>query len=309
MTTQELIDYYADLLILQYIGKEKAYATIQALTTPVVMPQTSVQEISFEEAPTSGTFVVSYDSVSSAAINWNDSEAAIQTKLQAITGLGSVTVAGEIADLSLLVTFTGVTPPAELLILESTTLDASGDTVTPEIAEVSETLPLAVMNGFNLTGDNTAVGDQLDVLGKYAGVTRSGYSFSGPITLDDTDFLSLIQIAIIKNNAGSSLSVIQDLIEQFFSGSMLVFDYQDMSMSYLVSTTVGSLELIQLFILQGLLPKPMGVNLRLVIYAPVINNFFGFRTYLLPAFNAAPFNSYTDYQTDRPWLSYANAIA
>ncbi len=308
-TNQELIDYYADLLVIQYIAKAKAYATIQALVTPVVMPQTTVQEITFPVAPSSGTFVLSYDSGDSAAISWNSTGAAIQTILQAVTGLDDVTVSGEIADLSLVVTFTGVAPPALLLELGANSLMESGSPVIPTILETSETLPLAVQNAFNLTGANPAQGAQLDVLGKYAGVARSGYSFTGPVTLDDADFLSLIQIAVIRNNSGSSLSVIQDLINQFFPGAMLVFDYQDMTLSYLVSTSVGSLSLIQLFILEGLLPKPMGVRLRLVIYGPIINNFFGFRTYLLPAFNAAPFNSYTDYQTGRPWLSYANAIS
>lgn len=39
MTTQELIDYYANLLILQYIGQPRAYATIQALVEPTIMDQ------------------------------------------------------------------------------------------------------------------------------------------------------------------------------------------------------------------------------------------------------------------------------
>lgn len=209
MTTQDLINYYANLLIIQYLGKPKAYATIQTLVTPVIMDQ----------------------------------------------------------------------------------------------------LPTQVQDAFNLTGTSPAVGVQLDVIGKYAGVTRNGYGFSGqPITLDDSDFLSLIQMAVVQNSAGSSLSDIQNLIHTFFAGEMLVFDYKTMQMSYLVSSAIGSQNLVQLFVTEGLLPKPMGVGVALVIYAPVITTFFGFRTYTLPAVNATPFNSYTDYQTDWPWLSYSNAI-
>ena len=209
MNTQDIINYYASLLILQYVGKPKAYATIQTLVTPVVMDQ----------------------------------------------------------------------------------------------------LPTQVMNAFNLTGTSTAVGVQLNVLGKYQGVTRSGYGFGGvPITLDDADFLTFIQMAIIRNNSGSSLADIQRLLQQFFPGQILVFDYQNMQMSYLVSSAIGSQNLMQLFVNEGLLPKPMGVGLSVVIYAPVITTFFGFRTYLLPGHNNTPFNSYTDYQTDRPWLSYQNAV-
>lgn len=38
-TNQELIDYYADLLIIQYLGKPRAYATIQAQAKPLIMDQ------------------------------------------------------------------------------------------------------------------------------------------------------------------------------------------------------------------------------------------------------------------------------
>ncbi len=208
MSVRSLVQYYANLLILQYLGKEKAFATIETVVTPVIMDE----------------------------------------------------------------------------------------------------LPTQVQNAYNLSGTELAVGTQLDVIGKYVGVTRSGNGFIGPITLDDADFLSLIQFAIIRNALGSSLYDIQFLLHQYFEGDILVFDYKNMRMSYLVSSSIGSQDLVQLLIVEGLLPKPMGVALATVIYVPVIDMFFGFRTYDLPAFNSTPFNSYSDYQLDWPWLSYANAI-
>lgn len=206
MTTQDLINYYANLLILQYLGQPRAYATIQTLVTPVIMDQ----------------------------------------------------------------------------------------------------LPTQVMNAYNLLGTNPAVGVQLDVIGKYAGVKRSGNGTNGPITLNDAEFLILIQIAILKNNSGSSLATIQSLLNQFFPGQILVFDYQNMQMSYLISTSLGSQNLIQLVVSEGLLPKPMAVGLS-IIYAPIITTFFGFRTYFVNTINNSPFNSYSSYQMNRPWLSYADA--
>lgn len=208
MSVQSLINYYADLLILQYLGKAKAYGTIQTVVAPVIMDQ----------------------------------------------------------------------------------------------------LPTQVQNAYNLIGESIAVGTQLDVLGKYAGVTSSGNGFIGPITLDDGDFLTLIQFAIIRNSLGSSLYDIQLLLHQYFPDEILVFDYKNMQMSYLVSSSIGSQDLVQLLITEGLLPKPMAVALALVIYVPVINMFFGFRTYEAAAFNSTPFNSYSDYQTDWPWLSYGDAV-
>lgn len=169
-------------------------------------------------------------------------------------------------------------------------------------------LPNAVQNAFNLIGDDIAVGVQLDTLGKYVGVTRTGYGFYGPITLDDADFLSLIQMAIVRNSSKSSLAAIQSLLNQFFPGEIYVFDYANMNMSYLISTTVGNQNLIDLFVTEKILPKPMGVGLS-VIAAPVINAFFALRTY--PA-AASPLTvglqTYGTFVTTKLLLTYTDAI-
>lgn len=212
-TPQELTDYYAGLLILQYAGKPKAAATIRAIVEPVIMPQTDT-------------------------------------------------------------------------------------TALP--------LPLAVQDGFNVAGSDIAVGVQLDTVGKYQGVARTGVGFSGSVTLTDAEYLTLIQMASIVNNAGSSLATIQDLLFQFFPSVMRVFDHANMQISYLISSVNASPGLVQLFVAEGLLPRPIGVSLA-VIYAPSITTFFGFRTYDLAGYAITPFNTYDSYLTARPWLSYANS--
>jgi hypothetical protein len=204
-TTQDIINFYADLLVIQYVGKPKAYATMQLIASPIIM----------------------------------------------------------------------------------------------------DLLPILVQMGYDVS---TAVGVQLDVLGKYAGVTRNGYDFNGPVSLDDDDFRLLVQLSIIQNNGGSSLADIQLLLSVFFPGTLLVFDNKDMSINYFFDSTKGSITLAQFFIKQHLLPRPMGVLIDIIIYAPSIANFFGFRTYTAPGFNISPYNNYTDYQTDFPWLSYKNRI-
>lgn len=304
MNTYELCQYYAKLLVLQYIGKPKAYATVLTQVTPAVLPQTSTQTIVFSPAPSSGAFTLVYDTTATASINWNDSVSIVQTKLQAITALAAVTVTGSIAD-GLLVTFTGVNPPALILTVGTNTIDSGA----PVITETDVTLPISVQNGFNiLAGTDIAQGVQLDVIGKYVGVSRTSAGFTTQITLDDSDFTSLIQIATVENSAGSSTADIVGLLNQFFPNQIFLFDRQTMEFDYYISQGVGSFDLIQVFITEGLLPKPMGVRIRLIIYAPVINTFFGYRTYQAPAYNASPFNSYTDYHTDYPWLSYVDAI-
>lgn len=312
MNTFELVKYYADLLILQYIGKPRANATIKAAVAPVVMPQVSVQTITFPLIPDAGSFILSWEEQQIAAINWNDSTATIQTKLRELApfvydggtaaaagltdvdggdagstgpedinggdaygfGLSALTVTGSIAAGTLVVTFIGTTPPASLLTLISSTLTSGATAVTPVITEIDETLPLAVQNAFNVIGSSLAKGVQLDVIGKYAGVTRTADGFTTQITLNDADFTTLIQLAIIKNNAGSSLATIQQLLFQFFPAQILVVDYADMFIAYYISSIVGSPDLVELVVTEGLLPKPMGVGEIIVLFDGA--NAFGF---------------------------------
>lgn len=306
MSTQDLVNYYANLLILQYVGKPKAYAMIQALVTPVLMPQTTQETISFGAIPTSGTFVLNYLGNPTAAINWNDTAAQIQTKLRAVAGLGSVTVTGSIAGRSLVVNMVGVQVVAALMTVTANGLVISGTPVSVSVAETDVTLPLAVENAFNL---NTAVGAQLIILGKYAGVGNTGFNFSGPVTLGDTDFRNLIKAVIARNYLGSDLGSIQTFIATYFPNVLRVFDHYTMRMSYLYEVAIGSNNVAEFFIKLGLLPRPMGVQLAMLTYAFPTNNFFGMRTYYAaaPSF-VAPFNSYTSYLTGRPWLSYVNGI-
>lgn len=205
MTTNEIVAYYQNLLIIQYLGKLKASGTIGVLVTPIIMDQ----------------------------------------------------------------------------------------------------LPNAVQNAFNL---DTAIGVQLDVIGKYIGVVRNGNGLRGqPITLDDSDFRALIRIGIIKNMSGSSLATIQALIHQYFPNEFFVYDPQDMQMSYLISASVGTTDLVEMFITQNLLPKPMGVQLASLIYLQTLE-IFGMQDYNLSVANIFPFNDYDDYQTTWHWLNYDDTI-
>ncbi len=170
---------------------------------------------------------------------------------------------------------------------------------------IMDQLPIAVRDAFDV---ETAIGAQLNVLGKYAGVQRSTRTFTGPITLSDDDFRLLIKVAILKNNSGSDLNTIQNLLQIYFPDTIRVFDYQSMRMSYFFDSAYGSIYLAEVLVRQRLLPRPMGVNLGALIYMPNIKSLFCMRTYELAVVNGNGFNNYTDYQTDWPWLSYANAV-
>jgi hypothetical protein len=205
MTDEELAIYYADLLILQYRGKERAYATIEALALLGVVNQ----------------------------------------------------------------------------------------------------LPLTVQDAFDL---DTAVGVQLDVLGKYVGVSRNGYTFSAAVVLTDDEYRLLIKVAIVRNYSGSSLKDIQDLLFQFFPETLLVFDYLGMRISYFFNASIGSQALAEVFVESGVLPKPMGVEMGVLVYSFDIDNFFGCQTYLTAAHNVHGFNTYTVYDMDAPWLNSADIL-
>jgi hypothetical protein len=187
--------------------------------------------------------------------------------------------------------------------------------VTPVIMNE---IPTQVMNGFNLTGGNIAIGKQLDILAKYVGVQRSYVGFNGQtITLSDSDFLTLINMGIIRNNAGSSMGDIEQILNQYFSGEIYAFDYGSMTMGFLVNSSIGSENVLQLFVTEGLLPVPMGVGYS-VISNSIINKFFGMRTYFSVASPlATPFNTYgqsgiagfqNSYQSSWLAMSYAYAV-
>lgn len=193
---------------------------------------------------------------------------------------------------------------ASLLILQYLNKPKASATIKTLVNMViGDLLPLAVQDAFSV---DTAAGVQLDVLGKYVGVSRSGYGTSGqPITLDDDDYRQLMKLIIIKNNSGSSLATIQSLLSANFPNQILVSDNQVMGLNYVLVESLGTSDLLELIVTGGYLPRPMGVEVSATIVPSHDNPFFGFRTYAAADPTVSPFNSYDFYQTIYPWLSYA----
>lgn len=173
--------------------------------------------------------------------------------------------------------------------------------VTPFIADQIWT---AIRDAFSLTG---AIGAQLDVVAKYAGVSRFGFDFAGATTLSDADLRQLINIAIVQNASRSSLYDIQTLLNTYFPGTIRVFDFGGMRIGYFVSSSLST-ELAQFFVRQGRLPRPMGVLMSPVIYVASITNWFGYRTYDAPGYQVHGYNTYGTYDTNCHWLSYSDAL-
>ena len=84
------------------------------------------QSTSLSGVAASGTFVLNYNGHASAAINWNDSIGTIQSKVQAVSGLSTVTVTGSIASQSLVFNLSGIPDVLTLLYATSNSLQTSG---------------------------------------------------------------------------------------------------------------------------------------------------------------------------------------
>ena len=164
-------------------------------------------------------------------------------------------------------------------------------------------LPLTAKDAYDL---ETAVGSQLDTVGKYQGVTRYSRGLNGSFVLDDTDFRNLIKMAIVKNSSNSSLSTIQYFLYTYFPNQIFVFDDQAMRMHYLID--IGTENLMYAFINELLLPRPTGVQLTGIFYVDSVPLLFGFRNYVSPS-NGVGLNSYTDYQTNTHFLSNKDIIS
>lgn len=177
-----------------------------------------------------------------------------------------------------------------------------GAVVKPFIAEQ---LWAAIRDAFAV---DTAVGAQLDVIAKYAGVSRKGFDFLGPTVLSDSDLRQLVRIAIVQNASRSSLSDIQALLNTYFPGTILVFDFGRMRMGYFFASGSISAELAQFFIRQGRLPRPMGVYLSALVYRASLANVFTFRTYDAAATGRHGFNTYASYDTTAHWLTSADTL-
>jgi hypothetical protein len=163
---------------------------------------------------------------------------------------------------------------------------------------------LDVLNGYNI---DTAVGVQLDVIGKYVGVNRyysqediedyfaftsytevdpdalpkfgfstyatfNNFSYNGTLTynsivsndnaLSDNDFRTLIYLAILTNTCDEGHGEIDTKIFNLFGTTIRPESPGNMRMFYFFTTALSPL--IQAIIIKKLLPKPMGVQVTYV---------------------------------------------
>ena len=92
------------------------------LVTLAGLSNGKTQTFDLSDIAASGTFEFTYDGNSSAAINWNDSIATIEGKVQGITGLSLAVVTGSIASQQLVIDLSALESVATLMFVENNSL-------------------------------------------------------------------------------------------------------------------------------------------------------------------------------------------
>lgn len=163
-------------------------------------------------------------------------------------------------------------------------------------------IPQKLEEAFDL---ETAVGKQLDILGKRLGVTRNVFLRNGdPVTLTDTEFRTFIKLQAARMTLAASLYDIQTLLINFFQSSIRVFDNENMTLDYFVFGESSTL--LSVLIKQDMLPRPTGVGINAVYDLPY-KNVYGFQTYETQSYPLVGFNNYADYDEQTSWIKYSNA--
>lgn len=166
---------------------------------------------------------------------------------------------------------------ANLLIIQYRNLPNARGTIESLVGEsYADGISLDVLNAFDL---ETAVGQQLDILGKYIGLSRQVKIFLPNQTtrLNDDDYRTLLKLKLITNNGRASTGEIKKSLYELFPDTIRVYDNRDMSYTYFVSDTLQ--DLMTVIVSEELLPLPMSVEYRLIFVSKDVTKFFGFSNY------------------------------
>lgn len=181
---------------------------------------------------------------------------------------------------------------ADLLILQYKTQPKARATIQALIKELygSGSL-LQMVNGFDI---DTAVGKQLDIIGKYIGLGRQvkvNIGDSDTNILTDDQYRILLKLKLIQNTNFSSTSQIRTALYELFPNDIRLFDPRTMVYEYQLSTLFN--DLVNVIIAEELLPLPMGIGANINV-VPDLLAIYGFYGYDGLNDNPNGFSSYTD---------------
>jgi hypothetical protein len=127
----------------------------------------------------------------------------------------------------------------------------------------------SVKTGYDV---ETAIGIQLDSLGKIIGLGRNLTDGETTTPLGDIDYRKYLKFKIIKNFSNYSLRSIDTMLYNFFLNKVKCIDNFNMSAKYII---YNDLTLAKILKYENLFPKPMGVQL-FIIAAPSSTKAFSF---------------------------------
>lgn len=194
---------------------------------------------------------------------------------------------------------------ADLLILQYKTQPKARATIQALIKELygSGSL-LDIVNGY---GIDTAVGKQLDIIGKYIGLKRqvkANIGTSDTNILTDEQYRLLLKLKLISNTNFSSTSQIRAALYELFPNDVRLFDPRTMQYEYQLSTRFN--DLVNVIIAEELLPFPMGVGITVNV-VPDLLKLYGYYGYDGLNDNPNGHSSYTDGFKGK-YLSYGDKI-
>jgi hypothetical protein len=168
------------------------------------------------------------------------------------------------------------------------------------VATVKATIPTATLNGLpQKVADGfdieTAVGKQLDILGKYIGFDRNVKLLlpeTGSLVLDDDEYRQLLKLKIITNNTRATTSDIKTGLFNLFPTQIRLYDNRDMTYTYFINNSFPNM--MNVIVSEELLPLPQGVGYKLIVVQKDITKFFGFSHY--DGINNNP-NGFSRYKT------------
>lgn len=167
------------------------------------------------------------------------------------------------------------------------------------------TLPQMIIEGYDV---NTAVGNQLDIIGKYVGLKRQVKSLIGTANtnvLTDAQYRTLLKLKMIKNTNFSSTSQLRTALYNLFPTSIRLYDNRNMTYQYQLSTAFT--DLVNVILAEELLPVPMALGWNAIV-VPNLLQLYGYSDY--SGLNDNP-NGYSDYQNGwrGKYLSYGDKTA
>lgn len=132
----------------------------------------NVATLSFSAVPASGSFEITYGPATSASIASSASAATIQSDLQAMYGLGAVTVSGSLASQNLQINMLGTQGPSVLGIASNSLVDSDSNAITVSIA-LQQSDPLVFLASY------FGAGLSVDFEGSNTTITQNLKSFVG----------------------------------------------------------------------------------------------------------------------------------